>query len=172
MGIDRRRYSGGYVPLRDAMDQLFAGSFITPQTFGSGGFPQVDLYVTEDDVVLEIATPGADPNDISISATGDSVTISGEVKHSHRKEKGQPLLEEIWTGKFQRSFSVPTQIDPDKAQASFENGILTLVLPKSEATKPRKIQVQGGGQTITQQPGQVGNQTQRETVSVQGGQSS
>jgi HSP20 family protein len=179
----------GYVPLRDAIDRLFAGSVITPQVFGQESFPQADLYTTEDDVVVCMSIPGANPDDIQISVTGDTVTISGEVRHEHsnmpqaqqgqsqqaqqgRQRQGhQVYYQEIWSGRFQRSFSLPIQVDADKANASFENGILTLTLPKAEATKPRKIQVQPR-QTVQGQTAQQSGSTQVENVPVSGGQQS
>jgi HSP20 family protein len=164
MSIDRRQMSG-YLPLRDAIDRLFAGSFIAPQMLGSGeGWPPTNLRITEDDVILCMAIPGANPNDMNISVTGDTVTVSGQVSHvdhgpnahgssqsqsggQQSSQPGQPrdqvYFEEIWHGQFQRSFTLPVQVDPNKANASYEHGILTLSLPKSEATKPRKIQVKG-----------------------------
>ncbi|MBV9282839.1 MAG: Hsp20/alpha crystallin family protein [Chloroflexi bacterium] len=158
MAIDRGgRRSEGYLPLRDAMQRLFEGSVITPGFFaGQGGFPPVDAYLTEDDFVVELAVPGANPDDINISVTGDTVTLTGEVKHTHRDQRGQLFLDEIPRGRFQRSFSLPIQTDPDKAEASFNNGILVLRLPKSEATKPRKIQVKQGQQTIQGQSAEAG----------------
>ncbi|HLJ66168.1 MAG TPA: Hsp20/alpha crystallin family protein [Chloroflexota bacterium] len=170
MSIDRRRYSGGYLPLREAIDQLFEGSFITPSALGgSGGFPTADMHVNDDEVIVHMAIPGANPNDINISVTGETVTISGEVKSEHHSQKGQPYFEEIWRGRFQRSFQLPTQVDANKADASYNNGVLTLTLPKSEATKPRKIQVKQGQQTLDQ-PGQSGQgQVETEKVAVHGG---
>ncbi len=154
MSIDRRRMTGGYVPLRDAINQLFEGSFITPQMMGgAASFPPVDMYLTENEAIIEMAAPGVNPDDVNISVTGDTVTVSGEAKRATHAQKSQPYHEEIWRDRFQRSFQLPIQVDPNKAEASFENGILTLVLPKTEATRPRKIQVQqrgsaagGGGQ--------------------------
>jgi HSP20 family protein len=186
MSIDRRNM--GYVPLRDAIDRLFAGSVITPQVFGQESFPQADLYTTEDDVVVCMSIPGANPDDIQISVTGDTVTIAGEVRHEHsnmpqaqqspqgqgqqaqqgRQRQGhQVYYQEIWSGRFQRSFGLPIQVDADKANASFENGILTLTLPKAEATKPRKIQVQSR-QTVQGQTGRQGGSGQSENVPVSG----
>lgn len=170
MAIDRTRRTGGYLPLRDAMNQLFEGSFIQPGFWQSQGtFPPVDLFVTDDDVIIDMAVPGANPDDINISVTGDTVTLSGEIKHEHGGHKGQTYLDEIWNGKFQRAFTLPIQVDADKAEASFTNGILELRLPKSEATRPRKIQVKPGQQTIQ---GQTARGVQTETVPVQSGQSS
>jgi HSP20 family protein len=163
MGIDRRYFTGTYLPLRDAIDRLMEGSVIAPGTFGSGGFPPTDIFVTDDSVIVEMSLPGVNPDDLNISVTGDTVAISGEVKHEHEGQKGQAVLSEIWRGKFQRSFTVPVEVDAAKAEASYENGLLILTLPKSEATKPRKIQVKGGssGQSIS-------GGTQKETVPIQG----
>lgn len=176
MALDRRGVSG-YVPLRDAIDRLFAQSFITPGGGGvSGGFPPVDLYTNDNDVVLEMAVPGANPNDINVSVTGDTVTVTGDIKHSHHNAKGQePYIHEIWHGQFQRSFSLPVEVDAAKAEANFDHGILTITMPKSEATKPRKIQVrtgQGGQQAIEGQASQQGQNLQTEKVPVQSGSSS
>jgi HSP20 family protein len=193
MAIDRR-YGGGY-PLRDAIDRLFEGSVISPQTLGQGGFPPADLYMTDEDVVIEMAIPGAKPNNIQVSVTGDTVSVAGEVQHQRHHQQGQqPFIEEMWRGKFQRVFTLPMQVDAGKAQANFQDGILTLTLPKSEATKPRKIQVQQNqtisgesqnrtsgssqGQTSGSQAQSTGTSqdasntsgnTQRETVPVSGG---
>ena len=163
MAMDRWRRAGGYLPLRDAIDQLFEGSFTTPQLLGSqGGFPPVDLYVTDDDVVLEMAVPGAAPDDINISVTGDTVSVSGEVRNP-QQQRGHAYLDEIWRGRFQRSFTLPIQVDADKAEASFENGLLELRLPKSEATRPRRVQVGSRQQTIQ---GETGQSSQSESVPV------
>jgi HSP20 family protein len=187
----------GYMPLRDAIDRLFAGSVITPQVFGQEGVPQADLYTTDDDVVVCMSIPGANPDDIQISVTGDTVTIAGEVRHEHgnmpqgqqgqaqqgqaqqgqvqqgRQRSGhQVYYQEIWSGRFQRSFTLPIQVDADKANATFENGILTLTLPKAEATRPRKIQVQPRQTVQGQTSQQSGSGIQKENVPVSGGSSS
>lgn len=177
MALDRRNQSG-YVPLRDAIDRLFAQSFITPTSSGIG-FPPADMTVTDNDVILDLAVPGASPDDINVSVTGDTVTISGAVNREHRQGKGhEPFVHEIWHGQFQRSFTLPIEVDAAKAEASFDNGVLTVKMPKSEATKPRKIQVKtsGSGTTIegkstsTSESGSTtGSQTHKETVPVQSG---
>jgi HSP20 family protein len=143
MSIDRR-YTGGYLPLREAMERLFEGSIIGPQFISQGGFPPADLFMTQDNVVIEMAIPGAKPDDINVSVTGDSVTISGEIAHERHTGQGQQAyIEELWRGKFQRTFTLPTRVDANKAAADVEHGVLTLTLPKSEATRPRRIQVKG-----------------------------
>lgn len=162
MGMDRRYITGTYLPLRDAIDRLMEGSVIAPGTFGSGGFPPTDIFVTDESVIVEMSIPGINPDDLNISVTGDTVAISGEVKHQHEGQKGQAVLSEIWRGKFQRSFTVPVEVDAAKAEASYENGLLVLNLPKSEATKPRKIQVKGGSSASS-----ISGGTQKETVPIQ-----
>lgn len=201
MAIDRGRGDDfGYLPLRVALDRLFEGSFISPQSFGggsSGRFPPADLFTTENDVVLKMAVPGANPEDINVSVTGDTVTVSGHMHHEHHTgapssgqtsgqtsqgaqgqtggQQGQNrpghqhFIEEIWQGSFQRTFTLPIEVDANKANAGYHNGILTLILPKSEATKPRKIQVQPGQSQISQ--GQGGRNVQTEKVPIQSGSS-
>src|SRR5450759_4887946 len=141
MSMEHRRMTSEYLPLRDVMERLFEGSVITPQVFnGQGTFPPVDLFVTDDDVIVELAVPGAKQAELSIS-------VSGEVKREAHGDKGHAYAQEIFHGTFQRAFRLPIQIDADKAGATFEHGILTLQLPKAEATKPHKVQIgqhQGG----------------------------
>lgn len=171
MAIERRMRTGGFLPLRDVMEQLFENSLLSPQFLASqGSFPPVDVHITEDDLVLEMAIPGANPDDINISVTGDTVTLSGEVKQRQQTQKGQAYLEEVWHGRFQRSFTLPLQVDADKAEANFDNGILELRLPKSEATKPRKIQMKQQPPTI--QGESSGSDVQKESVPVSSGSSS
>jgi HSP20 family protein len=149
MAIERRMISG-YLPLREAMNQLFEGSFISPESVGGQAtYPPVDVFVTDDDVVVEMGLPGGNPDNVNISVTGDALIISGEVRHQRESEKAHPYLQEIWQGKFQRSFTLPMQVDSNRADASFVDGILTLRLPKSEAAKPHKIHVERKPQTIT-----------------------
>lgn len=168
MSIDRRRTAGGFVPLRDAIDQLFEGSFIAPNEMGNG-FPHSDMHVTENDVIVHMAIPGASPDDIAISVTGDILTVSGEVRRKQETERRHAYMEEIWRGRFQRSFGLPMQVDPNRADATFENGILTLTLPRAEATKPRRIQVRGAGSTIdgTSSQGSSSEQGKTEHIEVE-----
>jgi HSP20 family protein len=165
MGIDRRRSGSNYLSLRDAMNSLFESSYITPRMFGEQSFfPTLNLHATDDDVVAEIAIPGANPDSINISVSGESVTVSGEVKGSQRKGRGQTYIQENWEGQFQRSFTVPYQVDSDAATASFENGVLCLTLPKAAAIKPRKIQVTSG-----REQGSTTGNVERETVPISSG---
>lgn len=166
MALDRRRMTPSYFPLRDAIDRLFESSFIAPQGFtGQIGFPTANVHATDHDVVVEMAVPGATPDDINVSVMGDTVNISGEVKREQHEQKGQTYIDELYRGQFQRSFTLPFPVDADKANATFENGILTLTLPKSEAVKPRRIQV-SQQRPLEGQARQTEGRVQKETVPV------
>jgi HSP20 family molecular chaperone IbpA len=129
-------------PLANVMDRLFDGRFLLSNAMGAWGqLGAVDLSQTDTKVIARMALPGADPANIQVSVTANTITISGEVKQEYRSEKEQPNIEEIAYGKFQRSFSLPAKVDPESASASYENGILTVTLPKSISANARTIPV-------------------------------
>jgi HSP20 family protein len=131
--------------LRDAMDRLFDEAFTRPWDMMDGGrgfsAPAVDMYQTDNEVVVKAAVPGMKPEDVQIAVTGDVLTIKGETNEkSDTKEKAYHIREQRW-GTFERMISLPTAVVSDKAQAEFENGILTITLPKAEEVKPRVISI-------------------------------
>ncbi len=133
------------ITLRDAMDRLFDEAFTRPwsgRDGTSGAYtPAIDMYQTENDVVVKAAVPGMKPEDVQINVTGDTLTIKGESDESHEtKEKSYHIRERRW-GTFERSIPLPTLISADKARAEFENGVLTITLPKAEEVKPKTIAV-------------------------------
>jgi HSP20 family protein len=130
------------VSLREAMDRLFNEAFTHP-FWPATGFQSlaVDMYQTEDDVVVRAALPGLKSDDVQISITGDLLTIKGEFKEkSEAKEKAYHLREQRY-GAFERTLGLPTAVVADKAKAEFEDGILTITLPKAEEAKPKVINV-------------------------------
>ena len=132
------------VTLREAMDRLLAESFVRPGVaFPSVGIegPAVDMYQTQDDIVVKAAVPGVKPEDIDIAVTGDILTIKGELKEEEKVEEGNYLRQERRYGQFMRELALPTQVNADKAKAEFEHGVLTLRLPKAEEVKPKSIRV-------------------------------
>ena len=146
MAIARYSPLSDLVSLRDAMDQLFQESFIRPN--GWSGLPAgqistpVDLWETKDAYHLRADLPGMTPEDIMINVTGDTVTLSGETKSMTDVANEGWLRQERRAGKFQRSFTLPVQIDANAVTATFSNGILDLTLPKSEAVKPKTVKIQ------------------------------
>lgn len=129
--------------LREAMDRLFDDAFTRPINLRDGGWsaPAIDMYQTDDEVVVKAALPGFKADDVQINITGDVLTIRSEMKHEEeKKEKAWHIREQRW-GSFERSVALPTAVTSDKASADFENGILTITLPKAEEVKPKSITV-------------------------------
>ncbi len=129
--------------LREAMDRLFDDAFTRPFNMNGGslGSPAIDMYQTDADVVVKAAVPGLKPDEVNISVTGDILTIKGEVNREEEvKEKEYQLRERRW-GSFERSLMLPTEVKSDQAKAEFENGILTITLPKDEKAKPKMISI-------------------------------
>jgi HSP20 family protein len=133
------------ISLREAMDRLFEESFIHPRAgwlapWGAETLA-VDMYETDQDVVIKTSVPGVKPEDIDITITGDTLTIKGETKAEEKVERANYIRRERRYGAFSRSLTLPTTIVAEKAKAEFENGVLTLTLPKSEEVKPKTIKV-------------------------------
>ena len=132
--------------LREAMDRLFDDAFTRPfSLMREGGSnwssPAVDMYQTDQEVVVKASLPGVKADEVQISVNDDVLTIKGEVKHEEeKKDKSWHLREQRW-GAFERSITLPGGVVSDRAKAEFENGILTITLPKSEKAKPRTINI-------------------------------
>jgi HSP20 family protein len=137
------------VSLRDAMNALFQESFIRPGGLlpqdGSAILP-LDVIETEDAFVIKASVPGVRPEDVQITVQGDTLTIRGESRSEEEKKDERWHLRERRLGTFQRSLSLAMPVNPDKAQATFEHGVLMLTLPKSEEAKPRQIKIGGPAQ--------------------------
>jgi HSP20 family protein len=129
--------------LREAMDRLFDDAFTRPLNVRDGGWsaPAVDMYQTDDEVVVKVALPGFQADEVQINVTNDVLTLRGELKHEEdQKDKAWHIREHRWSS-FERSIALPTAVTADKAVAEFENGILTIALPKAEEVKPKTISV-------------------------------
>jgi HSP20 family protein len=129
--------------LRDAMDRLFDDAFTRPLRLNDGhwSMPAVDMYQTDNEIVVKAAVPGVKTEDVQINVTGEVLTIKGEVKEKEEvKEKAYHLREQRW-GMFERTLALPTDVIADKAKAEFENGILTITLPKAEEVRPKTISI-------------------------------
>jgi HSP20 family protein len=128
--------------LREMMDRMIDEVFERP--FGvtfAGQVPAIDMYQTDNEVVVKAALPGVKADDVQISVTGDVLTIKGEIKQEEeQKGRSYHIREHRW-GAFERSIILPTAVVADKAKAEFENGILTITLPKAEEVRPKTITV-------------------------------
>lgn len=132
--------------LREAMDRLFDDAFTRPFSLTREGgstwsSPAIDMYQTDNDVVVKADLPGIKADEVQINVNGDILTIRGETKQEdEKKEKSWHIREHRW-GAFERSIRLPTGVIADKANADFDNGVLTITLPKTEEVKPRTISV-------------------------------
>jgi HSP20 family protein len=128
--------------LREAMDRLFDDAFTRPLSqSGVSVIPAVDLYQTEDDVVVKANLPGLKADDVQITVTADLLTLHGEFKQENEQKGSTYHILERRSGTFERSVMLPTDVQGDKAKADFENGVLTITLPKAETVKPKVITV-------------------------------
>jgi HSP20 family protein len=129
--------------LREAMDRLFDDAFTRPLSMSGNNWsiPAVDMYQTDNEVVVKAALPGIKADEVQINVTGEVLTLKGEVKQENEsKEKAYHIREQRW-GAFERSLVLPTEVVADKAKADFENGVLTITLPKAEEVKPKTINI-------------------------------
>lgn len=133
------------VTLREAMDRLLEDSFVRPHSglvSGDGVTTlALDVFESADDVTVQASLPGIKPQEVDISITGDVLTIKGEKSEETEEKQGNYHLRERRYGAFQRSVSLPAAVQADKADAVFENGVLTLTLPKVEEVKPKSIKI-------------------------------
>ena len=105
------------------------------------GSPALDMYETDEAVVVKADVAGVNPDDIEITVLGDTLRLKGEVKAEQETQGKDYLYRERSYGEFVRVVSLPSNVLSDKATAEFENGTLTLTLPKSEESKPKTITV-------------------------------
>jgi HSP20 family protein len=131
--------------LRDAMDRLFEESFVRPSRRGEETRTRrylrlpLDVYTTPDEIVIEASLPGLTPEEVDITVDGDRLTIKGELRPP--LENVDYLFKERPYGAFSRTLTLNVPVEADRAEAVFENGVLTLTLPKAEETKPKAIEV-------------------------------
>jgi HSP20 family protein len=170
------------VSLRRAMDQLFEQSFIRPGLMPGAAVPMapMDVCETPNGYEVDVALPGARPEDIELTVDLNTLTIRGrysqQEEHQMQGEQhdgGKPqqqqgktqrhqqghnwLLREIPASTFERTISFSRPIDTNKIQTKFENGILTILLPVSEGSRPKRVSITGG-------------QSQQQQVTVGAGQ--
>lgn len=143
--------------LRNTVDQMFrenpwGDSFGTVWSRGEPergrtAFPMpLDIYSTDEAIVLLAAVPGMHPDDLDLTIQKNTVTISGEL-HAPVEESANPTwyVRELAEGTYRRSLTLPFMVDADKAEATFEHGILKVVLPKAEEARPKKVAISAGG---------------------------
>ena len=135
-----------FMSLRDGMDRLFEdrwispGSWLTWSPMGTNFLP-LDVYETSDDVVVRATVPGVGPDGIDIQFQGGVLTIRAKSEEQDIPEGATWLVHEVTPGEYIRQVTLPRAIDADRAETTFEHGLLTLSLPKTADAKPKQIKV-------------------------------
>ena len=127
----------GWPNIWDELDRL------TGVTVASDSTLAVDVYETDQDVVVKMPVPGIKPDDLDITITGDTVTVRGESKDESEDSDSARnyFFKEVRYGSFARSVTLPAVVSADKVEAETEDGVLTLTMPKADETKPKSIKV-------------------------------
>jgi len=134
---------GELLSLRQAMDRLFDDSFVGGGPWLTVSATTLPLDVTNagDAFVVDAALPGVKPEDVEITVEDGTLTIRATSNSETETTEGETLVKEIRRGSMSRSVSLPSGLEADKAEATFENGVLHLHIPKAEAVKPRQIRI-------------------------------
>ena len=127
--------------MHDMLDRMMDRSIEDPLWSGGVAALPMDMYQTDDEIVVKASAPGLTADDIEISITGETLSIRGKIRAEEVTEGARYHMRERRVESFSRSISLPTQVQTEKAKAEFENGILTLTLPKAEQVKPKTITV-------------------------------
>ena len=151
MSISRWEPFREMLSLRDAMNQLLEESYVRPgpgagaaaQGGAPGGVQGLALDVADRGDAFEVTAslPGVRPEEIHCAVQGDTLTIRGESRAEQERREGNYLLRERRTGVLQRSIVLPAPVEADAVEADYADGVLTLRLPKSRASMPRRIEV-------------------------------
>jgi HSP20 family protein len=141
-----RRSDQPFLSLRDAMNQLLTDAF-TPSLFGNGGRQglqeslPVNVYEDSDNYHVHMLVPGVDPQAVEITAANGVLSVSGR-QQALSQESWRPVWQEFGTTDFRRQLRLPVEFDPGKIEASCDNGVLMLRVPKAEQHRPKQIKVQ------------------------------
>jgi HSP20 family protein len=129
--------------MRRTMDRLIEGTMDEDNTNLPEWGLALDVVEDEDAYLVKASVPGIKPDDLEITFNKGMLTIRGEVKDENENTQGQYHLRERRYGSFARTISLPSTVDADDIEAQYQNGVLTLKMPKSEELKPRRIPIQG-----------------------------
>ncbi|MCB8982114.1 MAG: Hsp20/alpha crystallin family protein, partial [Ardenticatenaceae bacterium] len=136
--------------MRNEIDRLFEDAFSAPvgkwERSSVWGFP-LDVTENDDTFTVKAAVPGMNPDDLDITISDNVLTIKGETHSEETKEDEKVHLQERRLGSFMRSISLPTPVESDNVDATYENGVLTLSIPKAAEVKPKRISIKAGNGT-------------------------
>ena len=135
-----------FITVRDAMDRMFEdrwvspGSWLTWSSVGTTYLP-LDIYESADDIVVRAMVPGVSADAIDIQFQGGVLTLRARSEEPAVPDGATWLVHEVTPGEFVRQVTLPKAIDADRARTAYENGVLTLTLPKTADAKPKQIKV-------------------------------
>lgn len=137
---------GGLINLQERINKLldenlFRSRYFDDEISSNIWAPSIDMYETDDDIVIKAELPGVSKKDINIEIKDGFLTLKGERKKEEDIKEENYHRVERYHGSFQRSFSLPSQVDQDKVKAKFKDGLLEITLPKVEKVKPKKIEI-------------------------------
>lgn len=135
---------GDLVTLRQAMDRLFEDSFVRPGRWvaaADSGQLAVDVQMTGAELVVQAQLPGVKPDDVEVTIENGTLVIAAQTRSDEQSETSQYLLREIRHGSMSRTIALPDGLEPDRARATFEDGLLILRIPRAEQVKPRTIRI-------------------------------
>lgn len=143
-------FGSDFVVLRDAMHQLLEES-VVPSRAGRNGSRTgtvarlpIDVFATNDEAVVIAAVPGLQPEDLDVTINQNTLSLAGHVPTAADSEQGKGAtwyLQELGHGQFQRTVTLPFEVDATQAEAVFDNGLVRITLPKAARAKPQKIAV-------------------------------
>lgn len=141
----QREPSREIISMNDMMNRLFGESFFRPWrgllTSLGTETPPLNMYEIDGTLVVEASVPGVKPEEIDVQLHSNVLTIKGEHKEEKKEQEASYICQEQNFGSFSRSVTLPYEVETDRAKAEFNNGVLTLTLPKSETAKPRSIKI-------------------------------
>ena len=126
--------------IQRALDALKASDWMGSSTTGTGGFPPINIFQQGDDFVAIVELPGVEKKDLEIEAKENTIRISGQKTIKYDEGASVHRRERVW-GVFDRTLSVPIQIDPEAVKAEYRDGVLALFIPRAESDKPRSIKI-------------------------------
>ena len=145
MSLIRWEPYGRMLNLQRTMNRLFdegLGRYDQNIWDADAGFPvPVDMYETENELIVRASLPGVKPEDVDISVTGNTLVIKGEYDDTEETERDNVYVQERRYGSFHRSIRLPQNLDTDQVEATAKDGVLKLEIPKTEDTKPKRIAV-------------------------------
>jgi len=136
----------------DEVNRFFRGAPFSGTETGTGTWnPLTDVYETDEAWVIKTDLPGANPEDVEVLCTDDTLTLRGEIRQEEERREGGYFHSERYWGRFERSFPLPPGVNAEEVKASFRNGVLELRLPKAAGTREqqRRIPVQTSASTAS-----------------------